>query len=357
MAGRIGARIIPLDRVEDVLHKERRDGKDSYLPLRPPAVKVEIRDPLAPGAGRFKLVAKVEGSSVPLRFTETSFRQLCGLANVPSPLLTKAPAALGLNLLRCMLEASEAGEGRPYLLRMRAARRPTLRAILPQSFVRLDDLSVFATLRKAVEKRDVQVASLKVDEDTWHTRLLVGEPINLGSVAAPDIVSPGFDLITSETGSHPLEMRHLLLRQVCLNGMTEAAEQKSAFRNRCTAVERHVLEDRLARALGQAAEKGRDMAAQLSGSRSDYVPDPRGEIDRIFRHFRLGNPSGRIGEWVAAEIMQSDTLFGVSRWSICQSFSAVARGLDHARRMLIEDAMGSYLMRGIDGGKGKVSDQ
>ena len=357
MAGRIGARIIPLDRVEDVLHKERRDGKDSYLPLRPPAVKVEIRDPLAPGAGRFKLVAKVEGSSVPLRFTETSFRQLCGLANVPSPLLTKAPAALGLNLLRCMLEASEAGEGRPYLLRMRAPRRPTLRAILPQSFVRLDDLSVFATLRKAVEKRDVQVASLKVDEDTWHTRLLVGEPINLGSVAAPDIVSPGFDLITSETGSHPLEMRHLLLRQVCLNGMTEAAEQKSAFRNRCTAVERHVLEDRLARALGQAAEKGRDMAAQLSGSRSDYVPDPRGEIDRIFRHFRLGNPSGRIGEWVAAEIMQSDTLFGVSRWSICQSFSAVARGLDHARRMLIEDAMGSYLMRGIDGGKGKVSDQ
>ena len=118
----------------------------------------------------------------------------------------------------------------------------------------------------------------------------------------------------------------------------------------------HVLEGRLCEALGLAAKKAvykKRHGGQLSGSPKRLCRGSVGRDRPIFRHFRLGNPAGRIGEWVAAEIMQNDTLFGVSRWSICQSFSAIARGLDHARRMLIEDAMGSYLMRGMEGRKGK----
>jgi hypothetical protein len=335
-------------KVNDILHEERRDQKDIYLPLRPPTVRVEVNDPLAPGPERYKLVARVDRADIALRFTETSFRQLCALTAIPTFLLGRAPAALGLNLLRSMLEMSEAGEGKPFLLRMRLTRRPILRAILPQSFVRLADIQVADALWRAADGRDVRVASLSVDEDTWFTRLLIGEEINLGSKGAPDPVMPGFDLITSETGVRPMEMRHTLLRLVCANGMTRAAEKRPTWQSRYTSVERRVLESRLAKALDRAFDSGQEMAGHLSDSRADYITDPRGEIDRIFRGFRLGNPTGRIGEWVAAEVMKTSTLFGISRWTICQAFTAVARGLDHLQRMNFEDAMGNYLMRGAE---------
>jgi len=342
---------MPMERVKDVLLNERSDQKDVYLSLRPPAARIAIHDSLAPLPERYRMIAHVEGSDIGLRFTPTSLRQLCGIASIPVPLLDRAPSAVGLNLMRSMLEMSEAGEGRPFLFRLRLSYRPKLRAILPQSFVRLADLQVAEALQMSIQGKNARVASLHVDEDTWFTRFLVGDEINLGSGAAPDPVAPGIDLITSETGIHPMEIRHVLLRIVCANGITRAADRQSAWQSRYTAIDRPVLEKRLAAALDGAFGRGREIAGQLSDSRAEYVNDPRHEIRKVFQDYRLGNPAGRIGEWIGAEVMKSSTLFGISRWTICQAFTAVARGLDHPQRMRFEDAMGSYLMKEGDTGK------
>ena len=345
MARRPGLRAIPMERVSAELLKERRDQLDVYLPLRSPDVQLGIDDSLAPVPQRYRMIARVNGRFVGLRFTSTSFRQLCTLAAIPTPLLSRAPAAMGLNLLRGMLEMSEAGEGRPFLFRLRMSSRPTLRAILPQSFVRFDDLQIVEALLRATSGKYAKVATVNVDEDTWFTRLIVGGEIDLGTSKAPDPVAPGVDLITSETGVHPLEIRHVLLRIVCANGITRVSDRQSTWQSRYTSIDRHVLENRLAAALEGAFGSGRELAGRLSDSRSDYLVDPRQEIDKIFRNYRLGNPSGRVGEWIGAEVMKYSTLFGISRWTICQAFTEVAKGLDHPQRMKFEDAMGSYLMQ------------
>lgn len=355
MANRPGLTTMPLSIVEGVLNRERRDRRDLYAALRPPQVEPEIGDSLAPAPEqRYRLLTRLNGERIPLRFTPTSFRQLCAVAGVPLPFFDKAPAALGLGALRCMLEMSDAADGRQFLLRLRMGERPTLRAVLPQSFVRLDDEDVYRALAHAADGKDhIRVASLSVDEDTWFTRIVTGTPLNLGSSARPDPVVPGFDIITSETGVRPLEMRHVLLRVVCSNGATIAAEQQGALRRRQTGVDRPSLEARVRTALDRAFDSGVSMAQRMSKARADFVKEPREEIARIFRAYRLGNPAGRIGAWVAAEVLKGATLFGTSRWTLCQAFTAVARGLEHTQRIRFEDAMGDYLMQPAAAGQSR----
>jgi len=340
---------MPVERARSILLQERGKTQDVYLPLRPPDVRLNVGDSLAPAPERYYMTARVEGADVDLKFTPTSFRQLCSIASVPAQIPAKAPAALGLNLLRSMLEMSEAGEGALFLLRLRLAKRPVLRAILPRSFVRIDDVQVADALECATGGKNVRIASMSVDEDTWFARILLGDSVNLGNAAMPDSIMTGMDLITSETGLRPMEIRHVLFRVVCANGITRPVEKEPGWKNRYTAVERPVLEGRLADALDRALMSGGVMAGRLSESRAGHVEDAGEEIARIFRDYRLGNPRGRIGTWIAQEVMKENTLFGVSRWTICQAFTFVARGLDHSRRMQFEDAMGSYLVTPASG--------
>jgi hypothetical protein len=243
-----------------------------------------------------------------------------------------------------MLEASALGEGRPHLLRLRDSREPpVVRAVLPPSFVRLDDSEVFEEVRRAVQDRDATVGRVRVDEDVFFLRLLLPERMDLGGLRREDPGWPGVDLITSETGRHPLQIRHVVVRQVCANGMTRTTAEGQTLRSRKTGVDRKDLEKALRGALAGALDRGREMAERLAGTRGQYVADATAEIESILRRHRLGSIRGRLGQWVLGEAQRDRNLFGVERFDIVQAFTAVARDLEPRDRMKIEDAMGEYV--------------
>ena len=333
---------MPFSRVEPLVRKRRADQRDIYVPLS--ALRVDIADPFARPADRYRVSVrckvKSKADAPSLHLSPTSLGQLCGIAGVPSTFMDKLPAALGLKVLRCMLEMSSFGDDKHHLLRVQENR---LRAVLPQSYVRFDDGDVLRALGRVVHA-DATVARMSIDDDSFFLRLLTNDNLNLGTQRARDPGRAGFDVLSSETGRHRLQVRQVVFREICSNGMTMLSESQRLLDRRHTGSDRATFERAVAESFREASTHGQQVAARLAGSRATYVKEPRAEVEQIFRRFRLGSPRGKLGRWVMNEVLRSTSLLGVQRFDVVQAFTAVARGLEHRDRMRFEDAMGAYVL-------------
>ncbi|MBN1444172.1 MAG: hypothetical protein JXA90_15785 [Planctomycetes bacterium] len=342
MARRPGLTTMPLSIVQSILRKERSDLSDVYAPLRDLAV--EIANPALCGPERFQVQLRRGTSMQALRLTSTSLEQLCGIAGMPVNFLDRMPPSLGLSVLRSLLSAVDLAGNRPFLLRLKGRPPSLLRAVLPQSFVRIDDFEVYSAIVCAARETSLRVASLVVNEDLFFLRATFRKPLNLGSSRSPDEAFPGIDVVTSETGARPLEVRQCLLRVVCSNGVTYAEPGRRALRSGRTRVDRPVLEESLRSALESSMSSGPRIAGLLAESRSRFIPNPAEEIERILHRYRIGSSRGRIARWVSHELSRKVNLLGVEKFELIQAFSAVARGLEPSDRAKVEDAMGAYLL-------------
>ncbi len=287
------------------------------------------------------------------RFSEHSLRQVCDQAGVPPAFLGRMPAALGVGVLRSMLAVAEHADGRQVLLRFRAGDPPVLRAVLPQSYVRLDDEEVLDEVRRATDGEDFEAFRVSVDDDSLFLRLASPREYEVGAPGAGDRARAGFDIHASETGAWPLTIRRQMLRLVCQNGLTAESDAGAALRTRYTRLGRESLRAALAGTLKEVATWGASAAEAMAAARGDWIADPRAEIASIFRDHGLGSPRGRLGRWVAERVVRDVSLFGVRRFDLVQAFTAVARELEHRDRMRLEDAMGRYLV----GGPASAADQ
>jgi hypothetical protein len=349
MARKPGLKIVPLSRVQKVLERERRGRWDVYLPLS--KARVDVRDSMAPLTERYEMRLEHVACPTPVRLTSNAVAQLASLAGVPAPFLERVPASLGCKLVRSLLELAIERDDRPYLLRLKGRRTPFLRAVLPRSFVRYDDVQVLADLAAlpGAAKGDLRVTDLRVEDDLFAMRLVVPDKLELGTARRSDPAHPGIDVRSSETGRYPLEIRQVLFRVVCANGMTAVSEGHQKLRMHRARVVPSEFRQAASAALDEMRRHGPEMAARLRASRASYVADPVAEVAAIFRRYKLGSPKGRAGRWVVAELVRRGTLFGVERFDLVQAVTAVARDLDHPTRLQFEDAMGAYLMQGIAG--------
>ena len=343
MARRPGLRAVPLTHVQKLVTTERAGQRDLYAPLA--KVHLDLGETLGPLEHRFRVYVEDEERGIEAcKPTPTSLSQLCNLSGVPNHFLEKMPTSLALKVLRCMIEVGGPADGKPRLFRLKGEGAPTLRAVLPQSYVRLDDQEVMEEVNQAVAGEDVRVVSFSVSDDAFHLRLVFREVLDLGPTGQSDPAWPGVDIMTSETGQHPLEVRHVIHRQVCSNGLTSVTDNHQTLRTRYTRFDRGALRESLTTALNTAVTAGLETAGALRETRANTIPDPREEIAHIMRTYRLGSPRGRIGRWIAEELTRNIDLFGCSRFDLVQAFTAVARGLGHRDRMKVEDAMGGYLV-------------
>jgi len=343
MARRIGIHGIPLSAAEEMIATERKGTFDIYAALND--LRLEVHDSLAPLGARFKVTVRVGRKALPVLTTPHAIAQICNLLRVPPQFIERLPAAVALRLLRTLQDTSELADGRSYLMRFRKEPAPRLRAILPSSYVRFDDLEITGLIRQVTGSR-LQAGLVEVNEDSLSLRLVEldsAHAVNLGSDLSKDPGRVGISLISSETGAHPLELRRLLLRLVCDNGMTVPIEDQKALRQRLVQVDRSVVTRAVQGALEQMVPRGRALADQLAETRAQMVPDPPAEVRSIFQRHRLGSPNGRIGRWVTEEVGRNLTLFGSQRFEIVQAFTAVARGLESRDRLRFEDAMGAYV--------------
>jgi hypothetical protein len=351
MARRPGLKTIALDHLEGVLRRERAEQQDVYAPLS--RMRLDVRNPLAPIGERYQVALAGEKSRSPALLTPTSLTQVCQIAGVPSVFHERAPAALGLKSLRAMLDIASESADRQFLFRMKTGKTATLRAVLPQSYVRFDDVDVLAELRAAAAGEELRAAVTTIDPDTLFVRVVRGARIELGTQMHSDPALAGIDIITSETGRRPLEVRQVLFRVACANGLTWVSDHQKKLKTRYTRMDRPTFQHVLRATLDGCFHHAGTMATRLAGTRRIHAKDPVEEIERIFERYRLGSAKGRIGRWVIGEVAKNVTLFGVQRFDIVQAFTAVARGLLPDDRLKIEDAMGAYMLHGAEGRPGR----
>ncbi len=344
MARTPGLKTIPLSRVESIIEKEREDQWDLYAPVSD--VHLDVHHSLSDLPDRYRVTVKAGKAEHPVGLTPTALKQMSNVTGVPMAFLERVPPSLGVKVLRCMLALCEEADGRDLLFRMKGRERPRLRAILPQSYVRLDDRDLFAEVRDRLEGTSARAHRVSLDDDTLFLRILLGERHELGGGRRSDPAFTVLDVIGSETGTHPLEVRTGLLRVVCSNGLTEMSDAQRALRTRYTRLGRPAFEDALTSTLGSVLDRGAHLAATMAETRVRVVTDPQEEIDRVVRRYRLGSPRGRLAQWMTAEVLKEMDLFGVAKFDIVQAMTAVARGLEHRDRMRLEDAAGAYLMEG-----------
>lgn len=264
---------------------------------------------------------------------------------MPRAFLDTAPASVALGALRTMLRVVAEGDDRRRLFRYERGRRARLVGVLPQSYVRMADVEVLDALERSASDLRVQLA--KIDDDVVSVRLLRDEKIDLGAARGGDDGVAGIHVVSSETGRMPLQVRQVLLRIVCANGITALADADSKLSTRYTGLNRRELEVAFSGAVDAASGRAQAWAARLEHARGEPVEDPGEEISRVVHRFNLGGPTGRIARWVREETRRARSLFGVSRFDVVQSFTAVARGLETSPRLRVEDAMGTYLEHGL----------
>ncbi len=342
MARRPGLKRIHLSKVNKILEKERTNQWDVYAPLS--HVRLKIEDSLAPLIDRFVVCLQQNAQEQELKISETAMRQLCSILGIHPRYIEQLPASLVLNTIHCLLELKDISKERRFLLRLKGTGRPTLRAILPQNYVRFDDLQVLSEVQAVVDRENLRISNLKITDNIFWMRILLKEEVDLGSFQARDPAKLGFDVLSSETGCCDLQLRNVIFREICSNGLTQISASNKTLRANKNRMDRLVFQATIRSTLEETLDKTRNMAEMLGGTRSHFIKDVSEEIDWIFRKYRLGSMKGKVGRWVVSEVMKDVGLFGISQFNIIQAITAIARGLEPQERLRLEEAAGSYLL-------------
>jgi hypothetical protein len=165
----------------------------------------------------------------------------------------------------------------------------------------------------------------------------------VGPSRKSDAAVAGIDILSSETGRYRLQIRTVLLRLVCSNGMTSLVAGPRQFRSTAANLDRERFRSALREAMSTSVNAATEQVERLRQARTEFVSNPDREIEGIFKRYRLGRFRGEPGRWVRGELNRERSLFGVDRFAIVQAVTAVARGLDHDVRRHWEDSMSEYL--------------
>lgn len=354
MARRKGFMPVPLPVVADRLKMERSTCEDEYHYLVDP--QIEVQNPHARVQERFQLRFGTGGGPA-IGFSETSIGQYCRIVGLPTYVLERLPASVGLNVLRCMSAIAHERKPLKYLFRMkRNPSRMQLRALLHGSYVRFDDTMVMEHIQQQLEGHAMHVARMNITDDLFSLRLLGPREYNLGTEKARDPSFAGFDVRSSETGRYALQVRILLHRVVCSNGMTAIVGNDPHKIRRNNSRGKEDFARLLDEAVRSYIHEGPAMAARLTQMRSAYLPRPDEEIDRIFARHHLGSPRGRIARRIRDQVAPLTGLLGATQFDVVQAFTSVAQQLDHDWRPRVEDAMGEYVMERRRGKHGQGGD-
>lgn len=288
------------------------------------------------------LALRRETTGEEIALTAASLPRACRFLRVPPHYAEKLPAALAANMLNFHLQAR--GD-ELALLRLTDRDGLHLRALLPASFVRIDDAMVVDLLAGLHGADTLRAAHGVVLEDHLHLRLIHVAPFAVDG-SGRDLVYPGLDVYNSEVGSGPLRVRLCLVREVCTNGMTISELLDDRLRLDPRALDRDQVRAVLSRAFTGALDASRHLEGAYRRLREVQLPAPARALEAFLRRHRLGSPHGRTGELILAELLQTSDLFGASLFDFVQAVTAVAGKLGTEQRLMFEDAVGHLVVRG-----------
>ncbi len=294
------------------------------------------------GALHEVLALRRETTGEVIAFTEASLPRACRFLRVPPHYAEKLPAALAANMLNFHLQAR--GD-ELALLRLTERDGLHLRALLPASFVRIDDAMVVDLLAGLHGTDTLRAAHGAVLEDHLHLRLLHDAPFAVDGPGR-DLVYPGLDIYNSEVGAGPLRVRMCLVREVCTNGMTISEHLDERLRLDNRALDRDQVRTVLANALTGALNASRQLETAYRRLHEVQLPAPVRALEVFLRRHRLGSPRGRTSELILTELLRTSDLFGASLFDFVQAVTSVAGTLGTDQRLMFEDAVGQLMVKG-----------
>ncbi|MBL8678271.1 MAG: DUF932 domain-containing protein [Myxococcales bacterium] len=224
---------------------------------------------------------------------------------------------------------------------MSSGDRGELRAILAPSFTAIDDIRVFAAMKKMVSGALARFAFLRVevtDSATFY-HAISRESVSLDG----DELHPGFMLRNSETGGSALSIDDAWFRKVCSNGLMLQVGGKRALYRTHRRIETETLESALVLTIARLPERWTAGMHLLNAARHLLVKHPSDAIEAMLDDASIPRELVRTAQGLA--VVDRAT----SAYDIVQSVTRAAheQNRDPHLRFQLERLAGEYLVQNV----------
>ncbi|MCA8936477.1 MAG: DUF932 domain-containing protein [Planctomycetes bacterium] len=254
-----------------------------------------------------------------------ALNQIAAKLGVPAQYLRKCPWDLRAENINHWLNENRT---RSFMLRCDG---DEVRAVLSDRYAPVDHLPLAGWLADSFGP-DARLR-YEVSEEVLHVQFVNGEGHNAG---VNDWLHPGVGITNSEVGLARVQVRGLLFRTICLNGLILSGGEENWTRRHIGSVELAGDVQKAIRRVQDAAANGTNRFAGLQGIR---VPDMTALFERITKHYELTQAEHET-VLAAHQIEPGDTLYaGVN--AVTRAGNAYDLPLDS--RLKLQDIGGRIL--------------
>lgn len=219
--------------------------------------------------------------------------------------------------------------------------RGELRAILAPSFTAIDDIRLFAAMKKMAPSALARFAFLRVDvtDSASFYHAITRESVSLDG----DELHPGFLLKNSETGASALSIDDAWYRKVCSNGLMLEVGGKRALYRTHRHIETDALEAALLLTLARFPERWTEGMRLLSAARTVIVKHPSDAIEAMLDDVAIPREFVRTTQGVAV-IERATTAYDIVQ---AVTRAAHEQNRDPHLRFQLERLAGIYLVQNV----------
>lgn len=151
----------------------------------------------------------------------------------------------------------------------------TIRGIMSEKYTKFDDIRLMEMLMTILEDKELDFQDMKIakyhrDDQGFHLKLLINEPIEIGTRkndqgnTRKDIHYRGILIENSEVGKKSIRIKPFIWRQVCTNGLVAYRfDSDAVFKQRHIGIGEDGMRDAVAAAMGQALDASKEVVEML----------------------------------------------------------------------------------------------
>lgn len=209
--------------------------------------------------------------------------QLCQRLNMPSGYFKRCPTRLQDDQFNHWIEHAERPKRRPERWRLRV-KDDTLRGVLTDRYVCLDNRDVLSTLLPMVEPR-YEVGWFALTQESFHLRLT--DPLLAREVLPNDRLVAGVHLANSEVGKRAVTVDAMVYRLVCSNGLVRLVHGGNLLYQRHLSWSKPRFESNLRQAVREALVHGVGFIERMSWATRVPVSDMDTAIGALSQRWSL----------------------------------------------------------------------
>lgn len=216
---------------------------------------------------------------------------------------------------------------------------PVTRAVLSERYVPFDTPEIVSSIRDIDElRKNWSVRQYLVNPERFHLRFVGDEPLNVGG----EDLFMGFTIDSSDVGRSSLNIRFIIFKQVCTNGLILPKFQDLALRQIHMGAGAQRFGDNVAAclsAVSNAREYAEMLVSNVSGKKLPFKMDDEEKIES----FRSNRGISKEAMTEILEMVKAERYGEPSRWALINAMTEVAQNFGIETRLNIEKQAGLLL--------------